>query len=327
MEKDMTYPWRGAARPMPAGAFDRAARELGCEKATIQAIWMTESAGRGFRSDGTLERRFEPHKMPGSAMTWRESLKINAADREEMLRDSFAEHPEATLRATSWGGPQIMGFNAADAGYSSALDMVRDMAASEETHLEAFVSLVTSWGLDSAIRAHDWQRIETRYNGGGQGGAYARKMEAHYRNLTGRASPVVLRLGSAGGDVRRLQGLVGVQVDGEFGRETDSAVREFQAAAGLPVDGVVGRRTWEALGAAGVKPKAQETPKEAATDKLGKVIGAAGGVGGVVAAAGQIKELLPPLAYDGLAYGAVAMLLVAAVILLFRTLMPRKGDA
>lgn len=56
-----------------------------------------------------------------------------------------------------------------------------------------------------------------------------------------------LRVGSLGTDVRELQLLLRVEVDGEFGPDTDAAVRAFQASLGLEVDGVVGPLTWAAL--------------------------------------------------------------------------------
>lgn len=56
-----------------------------------------------------------------------------------------------------------------------------------------------------------------------------------------------LKLGDVGGDVARLQTLLGVPVDGEFGPTTDSALRTFQASHGLEVDGIAGPQTWAAL--------------------------------------------------------------------------------
>ena len=57
----------------------------------------------------------------------------------------------------------------------------------------------------------------------------------------------LLRRGSAGDDVRTVQRLLGLPVDGIFGPETDAAVRGFQRANGLQADGLVGPQTWAAL--------------------------------------------------------------------------------
>lgn len=65
----------------------------------------------------------------------------------------------------------------------------------------------------------------------------------------------ILRRGANGGPVRTLQtllnahlvGLPAVADDGDFGRQTETAVREFQGWKGLEPDGVVGRSTWDAL--------------------------------------------------------------------------------
>lgn len=56
-----------------------------------------------------------------------------------------------------------------------------------------------------------------------------------------------IELGAMGDGVSELQGLLGIEVDGEFGPDTDAAVRAYQASHGLDVDGVVGVSTWGAL--------------------------------------------------------------------------------
>lgn len=57
----------------------------------------------------------------------------------------------------------------------------------------------------------------------------------------------VLKKGSRGNDVKKLQRLLHLYEDGIFGKLTEEAVKEFQEAHGLVDDGIVGKKTWEAL--------------------------------------------------------------------------------
>ena len=57
-----------------------------------------------------------------------------------------------------------------------------------------------------------------------------------------------IKLGSKGDTVKKLQQLLNITVDGDFGIKTDKAVREFQTKNNLTVDGIVGNNTWKALG-------------------------------------------------------------------------------
>jgi len=58
-----------------------------------------------------------------------------------------------------------------------------------------------------------------------------------------------LKLGSKGKGVERLQELLKIAVDGDFGKKTEAAVKKFQLEKGLVVDGIVGEKTWNLMGA------------------------------------------------------------------------------
>jgi len=57
----------------------------------------------------------------------------------------------------------------------------------------------------------------------------------------------LLKKGSRGDDVKRLQKALQIGADGIFGPGTEAKVKEFQKGEGLVADGIVGRKTWEAL--------------------------------------------------------------------------------
>lgn len=63
-----------------------------------------------------------------------------------------------------------------------------------------------------------------------------------------------LRRGNKGEAVEELQALLNakfgfnLEIDGDFGKATETAVKEFQKQHNLTADGVVGKKTWAALG-------------------------------------------------------------------------------
>ena len=57
----------------------------------------------------------------------------------------------------------------------------------------------------------------------------------------------VIKKGSKGEAVKKLQKALGVTADGVFGANTEDAVKKFQSKAGLTPDGIVGAKTWAAL--------------------------------------------------------------------------------
>ena len=82
-----------------------------------------------------------------------------------------------------------------------------------------------------------------------------------------KQSPPLLRLGSHGWHVKRLQRLLRARdlypepatIDGDFGEITEAGVKAFQHFADLEQDGVVGPLTWQALAASDVKPPVTES--------------------------------------------------------------------
>jgi len=63
---------------------------------------------------------------------------------------------------------------------------------------------------------------------------------------------MLLKLGSEGEDVKKLQTKLGVDPIGKFGPKTDAAVRSWQAANGLTADGIVGDGTWAKMFGEGI---------------------------------------------------------------------------
>ena len=58
---------------------------------------------------------------------------------------------------------------------------------------------------------------------------------------------MILKVGSKGEDVKKLQAKLGLGADGVFGSGTEVAVKKWQASNGLTADGIVGEGTWSKM--------------------------------------------------------------------------------
>jgi putative chitinase len=58
---------------------------------------------------------------------------------------------------------------------------------------------------------------------------------------------MLLKIGSKGEDVKKLQEKLGLNADGNFGPNTEKVVKEWQTKNGLKADGIVGDATWAKL--------------------------------------------------------------------------------
>jgi putative chitinase len=65
---------------------------------------------------------------------------------------------------------------------------------------------------------------------------------------------MLLKLGSKGEDVKKLQQKLGIGADGSFGPGTEKAVKDWQAKNGLKADGIIGDASWSRLFASESNP-------------------------------------------------------------------------
>lgn len=253
--------------------YQRAAACLDVPVAHIKAITAVESSGETFWVlDGRLvvPVRFEAHwfgkltdyrfnashpDLSCSAWTPALAARTRAGAWDQVSRARLLDRAAAD-QAASWGAPQVMGYHWQRLGYDSIAAFVDSMSSrGDDGQMDAFVAFIDADDtLQHALRVGDWETVETRYNGGGQGGAYAQKLRAAaalygYAGRGGSAPPPrPLRLGDVGVDVSALQVALAVASDGHFGPVTDAAVRAVQERHGLVVDGIVGAMTRAVLG-------------------------------------------------------------------------------
>jgi putative chitinase len=87
---------------------------------------------------------------------------------------------------------------------------------------------------------------------------------------------MILKVGSKGEDVKKLQQKLGLGADGIFGTGTEAAVKKWQAANGLTADGIVGEGTWGKMFGGQqliTEPATPSTPIQSGNLKLEKLKG------------------------------------------------------
>lgn len=72
---------------------------------------------------------------------------------------------------------------------------------------------------------------------------------------------MLLKVGSQGEDVKKLQQKLGINSDGIFGKGTEKAVKLFQIEKGLNADGIVGINTWNKLMGENISISSKPSPQ------------------------------------------------------------------
>lgn len=140
----------------------------------LMAIVKVETPGYGFdKITGKLLIQFEPNWFrklaPGApGRIWTKN-KVDIQRREWIaFNDAFAINPDAAMKSTSIGLPQIMGFHFKRLGYSTVGAMWDDFKEGEYQQLCALVRFIlTDTALLRAVKSRNWHGIATQYNGAG----------------------------------------------------------------------------------------------------------------------------------------------------------------
>lgn len=188
---------KGKAAAATDADLARLADSLQVYPADLEAIAEVESAGFGWFPDGRIKILFEKHWfykfLPEAVRTnamksglarkgWISPKnggykdQATASERYKLLERAIKIDREAAFKSVSVGTFQIMGFNHGICGHQTAEGMFSAFCEGELYQLSALAGFLTAKGLLPAIRARDFAKVETVYNGGGLNGAYAKKM-------------------------------------------------------------------------------------------------------------------------------------------------------
>lgn len=139
------------------------------------AVFAVES-GRAYGSDGLVIIRFEPHvfrrKTGLRVKVWRNGQKSEWRN----LTRAYEIQPEASLESTSWGLPQIMGFNWRTTRHGNAREMALAFQDSCLEQVAGFFGFIKANRLLDEIRNKDWRSFARTYNGPGQVDHYSRAL-------------------------------------------------------------------------------------------------------------------------------------------------------
>lgn len=257
----MPLEFSGPATPLTDDDIEGAAAQLGCQVAAVRAVIEVESRG-GFLPDKRPKILFERHyfhRLTGGQFSTSHPDISNpvwggygagGAAQYDRLHKAITLNRDAALRSASWGSFQIMGDHFKNLGFGTAEEFVASMVSGAKGHLSAFVKFVKKNGLDDELVRKDWAGFARGYNGPRyKENKYDDKLAAAFIFYSAGGPHVdspqpVLRMGDKGESVRKLQQLLGIGVDGDFGPGTKAAVVKFQKANGLYPDGVVGKNSW-----------------------------------------------------------------------------------
>ena len=142
---------------------------------------------------------------------------------------------------------------AADMGMT--LDQVVEYVQTKKGAIESAAWFWSKRNINTPADSGDIDKVSTLVNGGSIG--LSERRENYKKDLTilgstPAAQPItetatVLKRGSSGPDVIKLQQALGVKADGSFGPGTETALKQWQTGSGLPATGVADATTFKKI--------------------------------------------------------------------------------
>lgn len=234
----------GVALPLSSEGLTAAAEHVGVDPVVFWSVVIVETAGCGFLPDRRPQILFERHIF--SSRTGRRFDRSHpgisgpaggygrpGAHQYERLEEAIECDRRRALESASWGLGQIMGFNAAAAGFGNVEDMVAQMMRGEGEQILGMARFMRASGMHAALQRRDWTAFARSYNGPGfANNRYHEKLAAAHSSLSSDGLPDL--------DVRATQLLLSYhgfnpgKIDGIAGGRTQAAITAFATKHQLP---------------------------------------------------------------------------------------------
>lgn len=175
------------------------AARMGVTVPALKAVLDVEAPRGGFLENGEVAILFEPHKFSEytrgrfdkshpdlSYPVWGTRPYGAYNQQHAKLQRAVALDRDAALKATSWGKPQILGANWAEAGAASLQDFINRMHTDEAAQVELMVGFIKSNPKRAAaLKALNWAEFARLYNGPRfRANAYDTKLASAYRRFS-----------------------------------------------------------------------------------------------------------------------------------------------
>ena len=252
----MQSEFTGKTQALSTAGIDTAAGSLSVSPAEIWTVMAVETSGCGFLPDRRPQILYERHIFHRLTAGRFDDGDISdpspgnygpgGAHQYDRLTTAIALDRAAALRSTSWGLGQIMGENAAKAGFADVETMVIAMVDSEDAQLEAMTTFIGKGKLGTALASHNWAAFAAGYNGPNFAkNQYDQKLAAAFDNFSQGSLPdLTIRAAQL---YLTFAGFNPGPIDGRAGQRTRNAIISFQSRNQLPQTGSADEKLLTAL--------------------------------------------------------------------------------